>query len=221
MVLLACYHLALGSLYAYAIYADVYTLDIPDEPWVEFEYNQYGGRLKFMTFLNMIIQTIYYSIALMNDLFGADNQSSPKRSNIQKCRDWLFTCIAFPSGWFVSIIFWSFYKMDPALTFPALDTWFPQWLNHVMHTLPSVATSLEVILVCHTYQMGVYRRYLPILTVYGAYISWMCYVALETGKWFYPVIEYFSVAVRIRLMTVLILPIIWFYILGEKMHNKV
>ncbi|GBP16731.1 Androgen-dependent TFPI-regulating protein [Eumeta japonica] len=78
-----------------------------------------------------ILQTLYFAIAVLNDLIGT-NESWPKKTPlITRLRDTIFSSIAFPLAIFVAFTFWSIYAIDRELIFPrALDAVFPVWSNH-------------------------------------------------------------------------------------------
>jgi len=214
-------HVGLCVVFVVSTWVDVYGLDIPQEDWVEDSYEKYGGRLKYLTFLNLLLQCFYFGGAVLNDLLGTDEVEVRKQSVLQQWRDWLFTSLAFPLGMFVSFIFWTLYAIDRELIFPeSLDTWFPGWLNHVMHTLPAVGTLLEELLVPHTYQTG-HKKIVPIVTCYFAYLAWISYIAVVGGFWVYPVFQVLSVPARTLFLAFCILPPVGFCLLGEKLHQQI
>lgn len=53
---------------------------------------------------------------------------------------------------FVSLSFWGIWAVDRELIFPkALDSFFPSWLNHVLHTAVLVFAVIEMVLVPKTF----------------------------------------------------------------------
>jgi len=53
---------------------------------------------------------------------------------------------------FVSVVFWGVYSFDRELMFPAvLDSFFPTWLNHAVHTAPVIFGLFEHLFVPITY----------------------------------------------------------------------
>ncbi|XP_068217198.1 androgen-induced gene 1 protein-like isoform X2 [Palaemon carinicauda] len=181
----------------------------------------FGGRFKFLTFINMLLQCGFFGLCVANDLFGSEAKVRNEQSALQKYRDWLFTTLVFPMGLFVSLIFWSLYAIDRELIFPAeLDLWFPAWLNHVMHTLPAIGVLIEVFMVCHVYETGV-KRFKPIVAAYFMYLTWICYIAYFGGIWVYPVFEVFDMTGRTIFFAALLFPNLFFVLLGQKIHTTV
>merc|ERR1712130_5286 len=85
---------------------------------------QFGGVWKYLTFLNMLLQLIFFIIA----------------------------SAAFPIGMFVGIIFWSLWAIDRELIFPKiLDQYFPSILNLCMHTTVIPLQLGQLILVKHNF----------------------------------------------------------------------
>ncbi|KAF2355861.1 FAR-17a/AIG1-like protein [Trinorchestia longiramus] len=181
----------------------------------------YGGNYKFLTYLNVLLQLSYFSIALLNDIVGSDSRQSNKQCSLQRFRDWLFTTLVFPIGSFVAVVFWGLYFLDRELIFPAsMDAWFPSWLNHLMHTLPLVAVIVETVIVYHSHQRG-HSRLIPISVVYILYLSWLMYIRVMAGFWVYPVFEQLNTVGRIGFFFALTIPTMVLYVLGEKLHAAV
>ena len=117
----------------------------------------FGGPLKFLTHWNVWLQAIYFIIALANDVFGTESRTKEHSSRIQKARDFVFSSVAFPTGSFVTIAFWSIYLVDRKLIFPVeLDKYFPPITNHMMHTMPLVSQICEIMLIFHVQPKRVY-----------------------------------------------------------------
>lgn len=205
----------------YGLYYDEYHNEPPAGTKSERYRNNIGGRYKYLTHLNLLLQCGFFGLCVLNDIIGSNTVILSRQSSLQKLRDWLFTCLVFPMGVFVSFIFWALYAFDRELIFPAsLDAWFPSWLNHIMHTLPVVGTILELYIVYHFYQKG-WRLYVPILAAYFLYLSWICYIAYAGGIWVYPVFEVLDFTGRTLFLAALLLPNLLFVYLGQKLHNNV
>lgn len=213
-------HVVIWALYVYGIYYDG-VIKRPAGSTAEKHLNETGGRFKYLTILNVLLQCGYYGLSVVNDLIGSETRVYKQQSSIQKLRDWLFTSLVFPMGLFVSFIFWILFAIDRELIFPAsLDLWFPNWLNHVMHTLPAIGVVLELWMVCHIYQNGL-KRFVPILAAYVLYLSWICYIAYAAGIWVYPVFEVLDIPGRAVFFAFLLLPNVFFVHLGQKLHVTV
>ena len=77
--------------FGYAIYWDLYILEISSQ-------NSFGGQWKYLTFINMWIQLIYFSISFLNNIFGTHATTKESASSLQNIRDFLFATLAFPIG---------------------------------------------------------------------------------------------------------------------------
>ena len=110
----------------------------------------FGGSLKYLTHWNVWLQALYFLIALTNDIFGSEARTKEHSSATQKIRDFMFSSVAFPTGVFVTSVFWLIYIVDRKLIFPEeLDKYFPAITNHMMHTTPLVSQLLELLLIFH------------------------------------------------------------------------
>ena len=80
------------------------------------ERNKFGGVWKYLTFLNMLLQFIFFIVAVLANFV----------KSLRPTRDLVFASAAFPIGMFVGIIFWTLYHIDRKLIFPVeLDQYFP------------------------------------------------------------------------------------------------
>ena len=131
--------LAVALSFLYTIYWDLYILKLPGP-------RTFGGQWKFLTFWNLWIQFIYFTISFLTNILGS------KASKLTSIRDYLFATLAFPIGQFVGIVFWVLFHLDRELVFPKrFDEFFPNYINHLMHTTIIPAQLLELILLYHAY----------------------------------------------------------------------
>ncbi|XP_068198853.1 androgen-induced gene 1 protein isoform X6 [Antennarius striatus] len=101
----------------------------------------YGGSWKFLTFIDLVIQAMFFGLCVLIDLSslltkGGDSREQERQlRKLIGLRDWMMAVLAFPVGAFVVFTFWTLYLYDRELVYPKLlDNFIPQWLNHGMHT---------------------------------------------------------------------------------------
>ena len=118
--------------------------------------SSFGGRAKFLTYINVSLQIVFFSLSAFNALksvFSAEKSDSI--TGVRSLTNFLYTSFAFPMGALVSISFWSLYFIDRSLVFPtALDSIVPVWLNHVLHSLPLASLLVESYISQHRYVSG-------------------------------------------------------------------
>ena len=157
--------------FAYTIYWDLYILKLPGKP-------TFGGQWKFLTFWNLWLQLIYFTISLLSNVLG-----SQKASKLQKIRDYLFATLAFPIGQFVGIVFWLLFHVDRELVFPLhYDKFFPNYINHAMHTTVIPAQLLELYLLYHAYPKRIQGMTTTMIFCF-IYLTWTLVVAHFGGVW--------------------------------------
>lgn len=173
-------HILAIANFAYAIYFDVYKVALPGRA-------SFGGQWKFLTFWNMWIQLIYFSISLVNSVMGSDVTDKSSRSGLQKIRDFMFATLAFPIGQFVGIIFWSLWAIDRDLVFPEyLDKYIPMHINHMMHTTVIPAQFLELALLYHIYPSKKAGMAMTMSFCF-VYLTWTMIIAYVANMWVYPI----------------------------------
>ena len=115
--------LAAVASFAWAMHYQMYRIEMPER--LSGGRNKFGGVWKYLTFLNMLLQFIFFIVAVLANFV----------KSLRSTRDLIFASAAFPIGMFVGIIFWTLYHIDRKLIFPVeLDEYFPAILNHCMHT---------------------------------------------------------------------------------------
>lgn len=217
-----CLHALIFLIYSFGLYFDHYKMIIPpksDSYHMTFEV--IGGRCKYLTYINLLVQCAFFGLCTLNDLIGSETVVPNRRSSLQKLRDGMLATLVVPLGVFIPLIFWGLYAVDRDLIFPAsMDAWFPAWLNHLMHTLPLVASLIEVVIVNHVYPRG-RNLYIPIILAAAFYVSWICFIAHHSGLWVYPVFAVLDFKSRAVFMACLIPPNLLFVYLGQKLHTAV
>ncbi|XP_032910841.1 androgen-induced gene 1 protein isoform X1 [Catharus ustulatus] len=133
MALVPCQVLHAAILLSYcSILCNYKAIDMP-------AHQTYGGSWKFLTFIDLVIQAVFFGICVLTDLSslltrGNDSQEQERQlKKLISLRDWMMAVLAFPVGVFVVTMFWSIYIYDRELVYPKLlDNFIPAWLNHGM-----------------------------------------------------------------------------------------
>lgn len=150
-------------------------------------HESYGGRFKFLTFINMLLQFLYFNMAAVTGFLGMIKKR--KSEVFASVCDFTFACFVFPLGLTVSILFWGLYAADPhSCQTPEEAKLIPSWHNHYMHTLPFVTAIFELCFVKHKYP----PRKKGMLSVLGfgvVYTAWILWVAFAADIWVYPFLE--------------------------------
>ncbi|KAK9696388.1 FAR-17a/AIG1-like protein [Popillia japonica] len=207
----------------YASYYDWNYVNIP--PTVHPMGITYGrtNKLKFLTYWDALLQSLFFTISFLNEIWGNTEVSPSPRNNsiIRKLKDLILPSLAFPISMFVGLTFWGLYLVDRELVFPkAIDPYFPPWLNHVMHTNIMVFVLLEMYMS--------FRRYpsrplgLGILAIFMlCYLVWLHVIYIKTGIWVYPILEKLNLAARVVFFVSLLSLSVVLYIVGEKINQRI
>ncbi|XP_028278758.1 androgen-dependent TFPI-regulating protein [Parambassis ranga] len=207
------FHIAAFSWYGFVVQS-IYAKDGEELPPGIFVY---GGPWKYLTFLNLLLQMTFFGLAAVSDL----QPGKKAASSLSRCKDLLFSVFAFPVGMFVVLLFWSIFAYDRELVYPAdIDTFFPPWMNHAMHTLVLPVLLGEVLLQPHTYPQN--RHALAALGVVGlAYLSWIIWVYVSVGIWVYPLLGLFSAAGLGGFFFFNMTVVTLLYLLGDKLNSHI
>ncbi|XP_063815449.1 androgen-induced gene 1 protein-like isoform X2 [Pseudophryne corroboree] len=176
----------------------------------------YGGRWKYLTFINQVIQTVFFGFCVSYDLVQLCLSS---RNRICLFLTWLkdrtFCILAFPMSAFVVTSFWSIYNYDRELVYPkVLDSIIPQWLNHLMHSFVVLVMLIELLTCSHQYPSR--KSGLATLMLFCiAYLSWILWVHHASGIWVYPILETLDAVGMSVFFAVSFLIMVPFYCLGE------
>ncbi|EDW76137.1 uncharacterized protein Dwil_GK14826 [Drosophila willistoni] len=209
-------HLLSAAQFSYGIYYHYYRVHWPSDLVDEEEglKTRWGGKFKYLTFLDVILQAFYHTVALLNDIFGDNTVTLHSKSKLRLIRDYVFATFAFPVAHNVCISFWVIYAWDRELIFPtALDAIFPSWLNHVVHTNVALLAILDL--------FTCFRRYPGLAGIVGnltfmlLYIIWLHIVRYFSGLWVYPLLEVLPFPFRYLMLAALVGFNLVCYFLGE------
>ncbi|XP_028041513.1 androgen-dependent TFPI-regulating protein-like [Bombyx mandarina] len=212
------FHLLGAIHFGYGCYYDQVHVNVPSTSAIV---TPYAGKMKYLTHLNAIMQTLYFTLALLNDLFGNNEPTPSEKPLIRRIKDILFSALAFPLSMFVGITFWGIYAIDRELILPrSLDPYFPTWLNHVMHT-----NIMAFILIDLLTSFRMYPRKkigLSVLCTYMlCYMVWIHVIYFKTGSWVYPILNILNWPLRVVFYLVCLGLVCSLYSLGEKFNKLV
>ncbi|XP_043509911.1 androgen-induced gene 1 protein-like isoform X1 [Frieseomelitta varia] len=215
--LLIGFHVISCVQFAFSVYYDYMYTVVP--PNVLKVHNGYGGKFKFLTFWDAIIQAVFFFICILNDWFGTNAVSPKKPPFVRKLKDHMHSILGFPVAMFVGIIFWALMFVDRELVLPkALDPYFPWWLNHLMHTSIMVSTFIEMMLSPRKYPSRSYGLFCLTFFII-LYLIWVHIIFYKSGIWVYPVLEVLSLPLRTVFFSVLISIALILYMIGEAVDN--
>ncbi|XP_003707711.2 androgen-dependent TFPI-regulating protein isoform X2 [Megachile rotundata] len=177
------------------------------------------GQARYLTVWNLIIQTVFFLICIINDCFGTNAASPKKPPFIRRLKDRIHAVLAFPTAMFVATIFWSLYAVDRELVFPkVLDPYFPWWLNHLMHTMIMVSIIIETIITPRNYPKRL-KGSLANVAFMLIYFVWMLIIYAKSGIWVYPIFHVLTLPTRCLFVATMLIYNIILYIFGETMDN--
>uniref|UniRef100_A0A2A4K847 Uncharacterized protein n=1 Tax=Heliothis virescens TaxID=7102 RepID=A0A2A4K847_HELVI len=178
------YHISIISLYTFALWYDQKYVHIP-YPAKEFENVPFNARAIFFTFWTVVLQNVYFIVALLNDIFGT-NTATKKPPLIRQFKDILFS-ITLSAALYVVLVFWIFYIVDKRAIFPSeeIEKIFPMWLNLIMHTLilPIILVELYITKRNYPSRKTGFSVAIFLTAIYAAYIH---IVYFKYGIWPYP-----------------------------------
>ncbi|XP_068120389.1 androgen-induced gene 1 protein-like [Hyperolius riggenbachi] len=176
----------------------------------------YGGRWKYLTFINQVLQAVFFGLCLACDLIQLClSLKNPLCSFLTRLKDHVFAVAVFPIGVFVVTSFWSIYAYDRELVYPKeLDKIIPVWLNHTMHTFILPPLLIELLVCSHQYpgrKAGI--TLLSVLCL--VYLSWILWVHYAADIWVYPILAKLDPVGMTVFFGASLLIMVPFYCLGE------
>lgn len=214
-------HLIAVLHFYYGLYYDMRYVFPPENHPLFHKISSWGGKFRYLTILGAIWQTFYFTLCVLNDFIGT-NEYHPKRpSKLRQLKDYVFATFAFPLAMTVAISFWAIYAVDRELILPkAMESFFPSWLNHVMHTNILIFVFLELILSFRQYPIR--KSGVTGLTLFMiGYLIWIHIIKYMSGRWVYPILEVLNLPMRIVFLVFNGAFGVSFYFVGEFLNNKI
>ncbi|XP_043945915.1 androgen-dependent TFPI-regulating protein-like isoform X1 [Protopterus annectens] len=211
-------HFIICAWYVFTVAQNMAITSLRSHPGV----SAFGGRWKYLTFINLVLQAVFFSICFLADIGQLWDKVKEKQSlsTLVSFRDGLFSVLAFPVGTFVVISFWALYTYDRELVFPKhLDAIIPTWLNHAMHTFILPLLLVELYAVRHQYPKK--KHGLLGLAVFCIlYLVWVFYIKYAADIWVYPVLAQLSHVGMVVFFSLSFLIFAYLYFLGEMLSMR-
>lgn len=137
------------------------------------------GHLKFLTYQCLLFQFV-------NSVLHIGAFIAPRV--LTKPRDLFFTCLAYPVGSIVVYTFWAVWHLvGREFIFPVvLSQFYPDWLNHVTHTIIAPLNLLLLMMVKYQYSK---RGSMLTLLYFMLYVGLLHFIKFETGLFVYKYLE--------------------------------
>ncbi|XP_042318347.1 androgen-induced gene 1 protein isoform X3 [Sceloporus undulatus] len=187
MALVPCQVLRVAILLSYfSVLCNYKAIDMP-------AHQTYGGSWKFLTFINLVIQAVFFGICVLTDLSslltkGNDSQEQERQlRKLISLRDWMMAVLAFPIGVHTTV-----------LPFILIE------MRTTHHEYPSKTYGLVAV---STFSVG--------------YILWICWIYHVTGVWVYPLLDYLGSGAKIVFFAIVTAIINILYLLGEILNNSI
>ncbi|EDO36990.1 predicted protein [Nematostella vectensis] len=176
-------------------------------------YSLFGGRFRFLTFINMVWQWLFFTILAVLEFQALTKKR--KHELVASLCDFLYAGWTFPLGITVAALFWGLCIIDPHAIQSKEDLeQIPLWLNHYMHSFPGLSVILETFLFKHEYP----TRSNGLKAVFGltlGYTAWMVVIFCMGGIWVYPFMRKLNILQLVLFFTGAYLLVAVVYFLGE------
>lgn len=157
----------------------------------------------------------------MNDFVGSDESSVKDKGLVGKIKDYIFAALAFPLALDVAALFWSLYAYDRQTVFPEVaESFFPSWLNHILHTNVALFIVVELFVVHRRYPSRKQGLSGLVVFLFG-YLAWIHVTRHYAGKWPYPIIDNLDLPSRIAFFAFAFSFPILMYFIGEALNAKI
>ncbi|KAH8299474.1 hypothetical protein KR044_001744 [Drosophila immigrans] len=203
-------HVVASGHLGYTVYYDYRYVQLPELATELRMVPPLGGKFKYLTFLNGLLQTVYYLLATTHDLYPWPG--------LRQLRDFLLASFVVPLALTVSVTFWLLRGINGEYIHPPLlDEIYPTWLTHTMHSLIVVYAVLELCLAPHRYPRR-RRGFTALGIILASYLAWLYLVKIWTGIWVYPFLGGFFAPLRWCFFAVIVSLAFCYYVLGEQLN---
>ncbi|XP_056632374.1 androgen-dependent TFPI-regulating protein-like isoform X3 [Diorhabda sublineata] len=174
----------------------------------------------FLTIWVFMLQIFFLSLAILDEISRLLNLPSGLQKLLGKSRAYIFSSLVFPGSALVVFTFWSIWAVDRELIFPKImDTFFPAWLNHVLHTFILIPLAIEILLP-KTDNFIKFKSAAPTLLFYsGIYQVLYFLIYLRDGVWLYPVYKVLNIPQIFLFNLLQMFLILGFQYLGISLQN--
>lgn len=170
---------------------------------------------------NQILQSFYFLLAFLNDIFGSNEYGIKEHPRIRKFKDYFFATFIFPLALDVAILFWSLYAIDRTTVFPEeAESFFPSWLNHILHTNIAVFVIIEMLILHHQYPSRK-EGIIGLMTFMFSYLIWMFITKYYAERFAYPIIDALNLPGKIGFFIFALSFPMGIYLLGEFVNRKI
>jgi len=147
----------------------------------------YGGQWKYLSYINLHLKLLYFSLCFVLNLFQAFYLRSFATA-IRRFKDFIYATICLPCCFAVFISFWAVYFIDRELVHPAyLDEILPQWANHLFHT-----SILIIVFEVYFNHLSYPPRTIGLIVCASLellYLAWVLWVRKQSGIWVYSILK--------------------------------
>ncbi|CAH1101822.1 unnamed protein product [Psylliodes chrysocephalus] len=152
-----------------------------------------GFEFCYLTLWTFIFQMFFMIVAILDEASKLLNLSLDKQKMLSKTRAVMYNTILFPSSLIVTTLFWTLYYIERDLIFPRiLDSFFPWWLNHMLHTFIILPVVIELMLP-KKYNFVSFSKAAPVLvTILVFYTILYFSIYFRHGIWLYPIYKVMS-----------------------------
>lgn len=177
----------------------------------------FAGSYKFLTFLNLMCQTLLFFSSTLIDLVNV--VAGIRMTRLRKFRDRFLASVAFPFCLLVVSTFWTVYAIDRELIYPKkLDLVVPTYVNHLLHSTIAI-TAIELFVTEHNYPSSTKKGFSLCAATGLAYFLWISYVKSHTARWPYPFMDLLSIPQFTGFIVVVLFLLFTFYVVGEKLNT--
>ncbi|XP_028848591.1 androgen dependent TFPI regulating protein 1 [Denticeps clupeoides] len=214
-----CVHAAVFTWYVFTLWRNCSLEITAKHPGAQ----TYGGRWKYLTFINLVMQTVFFGICVLTDLAHVAVSVKSARGGLpallSQIGDFYFSVLAFPVATFVFSSFWVLYSYDRELVYPKfIDQIIPTWLNHALHTIILPLILLQMYLQPHKYPSRL-KGILSLALFSVVYLAWVLWVHHISGIWVYPIMARLSSTGLTLFLGVAAFSMVPLYLLGEKLYQ--
>jgi hypothetical protein len=186
------------AMYAFAMYID--QIIFQEKRFAKVGLNlhgTFGGRWKFLTFIDLNLQFVYFTLCFVNALYEFFFKTNSQPGLMRRLANRIYIHAALPCGTLVVVFFWGIFAVDRDLIYPKkIEEIVPHYQNHLIHTLPLISGILDTFVTRHKYTPSWFKGAIPTMLLALAYAVWIFVIAHYGGFWVYPVLKALSTVWR-------------------------